>query len=73
MLLALCLVIFVTGATIAQEQVTIEIVGWGSGQAVVYEQFMENNPDIVVTEQMMDFAELNTFYKTRFLAGVVSL
>ena len=68
---------FLTGTAIAlggcgmlyADDVTIEVVGWGSGQAVVYETFMEENPDITVTEQMLPFGDLIVFLKTRFLAG----
>ena len=68
---------FLTGAAIAlcgcgmlyADDVTIEVVGWGSGQAVVYETFMEENPDVTVTEQMLPFGDLIVFLKTRFLAG----
>jgi raffinose/stachyose/melibiose transport system substrate-binding protein len=60
---------FLTLGTVAAQDITIEIVGWGTGQAVVYEGFMERNPSITVTEQMMDFGDLGVFLKTRFLAG----
>lgn len=64
----LMIVLFALGFAVAQD-VTIEIVGWGSGQAVVYEEFMNQNPSIAVTEQMMPFGDLIVFLKTRFLAG----
>ena len=61
---------FVLLGSAAAQDITIEIVGWGAGQAVVYEGFMERNPNITVTEQMINpFTDLIVFLKTRFLAG----
>ena len=49
--------------------VELEVVGWGAGQAQVYERMSEEHPNIRVAERMMEFGELIPFLKTRFLAN----